>query len=526
MNFPEGAEDEAVNDNQPEFGDDWKWDAHVPETETDDITLEDLSHAPAQVEEQVEDNEPDEDDFCIVCGKSKKDSPSDLYCNECREKFLRTDYGVSHVILAFVMVIVAAVGYFVFASTWSIASKVSKAESYISEKRYDDAVSVCSEIGDDIKTVNNGVNAVFTSVNKNFNAVDWFNEGRRTTLLILESYADVLTTENSEHEDFVRGVELSFVDKDSKFDYSLLQKPKYDKIRKTYDFCNELIESSAKYIQGLQEFISNGPDSSVIVEYDKAMKYIDSLDAKTSAEKSMADYCRFIVAYYAKKDSNTIFGFFDSLCENAGEFEYIFWSTYMAAAYDNTSYDKVAPIAEKAIARNVNDTNAYYYLINSYISTNDMDSADKFCEQMKQNNPEGLDYYAMKANILRRQGKFEESVDVCKNGIKEGDNIEIYRQQAISYMLLDNRDDALEAIKQAYTMTMQSTSADTGGYNFVDILNTCALITCICGDDETYKSLVDIFESEGVSFKQTVQDCIKGEITFEEIFMKGTGDVR
>ena len=545
--FPDGADDEALTQAETNTeteiesapGGDWSWDAAVPETNTENITFTDLAGAAMSTESEKEDenaaeNVPEEENFetdeenseesqdsdddglCIVCGKSRGNSPSDLYCNECREKFLRTDFGVGHIILVFVMVVAAALGYFVCSATGSVAVKLSKVESYISERRFDDAVNKCSEITEDVSTINSAVNAVFSSVNSNFGGEDWFGEGKKTTELVLEAYAEVVTIGNSEHETFVSSVESAFDEKE-------LSKLEHAKIKKVYDFCKELITAGETYMDGLQEYITYDDNSQVKVDYDKALKYIDSLASKTTAEKCMADYCRFLTAYYAEKGKDVVLGYFDSLYKTAGEFDYIFTQVYMDAASQLEAYDVILPIAQKALARNLNDSSAYYYAIQAYLRTNDLDSALKMCEEMKKNNTEGLDYYSMKAAVLRRQGKFEEAVKLCKEGITAGEDAEIYRQEAIAYLLMEDKDAALEAINQAYDIALQN--AYTGQYVSLETLNTAALITCICGDTEKYNEIKEMFDSEGVEFENSVKDCIKGEITFEEIFMEGIGDV-
>lgn len=545
-NFPEGAADEnGVPETKTETGGDWQWDASVPETQTTDITFEDLgvaekteesapeAESETEAEEAVTEDtaepeaaeeepaEPklaysDDDGLCVYCGNPREDSPSDLYCKECREKFLRTDYGAGHIILAFVMVIVAAIGYFVCSATGSIASNVMKAESCLSEKHFDDAAEACSDISDDVNTINTGINAVFTTVNKSFAAKEWFGTGSKTTKLMLEAYADIVTIGNGEHENFVSTVDASVSPED-------LAKPEYAKIKKVYDFCKEILTVGEEYMGGIQKFISYDSNSNTKIDYAKAIKYVDGLEAETTAEKCMADYCRFLAAFYADKDSGTVLGFYENLYNNAGEFAYIFTQTYMDASAELKDYDRLKTVAEKAIERNANDTSAYYYSITAYIYTNEFDTALAKCEELKKANPDGLDYYSLKANILRRQSKFDEALKVCKNGLEEGEDAEIYRQQAIVYMLQDNKDSALEAIKQAYDITLQGAYA--GEYVSMEILNTAAVITCICGDEETYNEIVELFENENVEFDKTVTDCVKGEITFEEIFMEGTGEI-
>jgi hypothetical protein len=118
---------------------------------------------------------------------------------------------------------------------------------------------------------------------------------------------------------------------------------------------------------------------------------------------------------------------------------------------------------------------------------------------------------------------YNESVEVCKEGIKLSADAEIYRQQAISYMLVDNKAAALEAVRQSYDICLQG--AYSGTEISLEVINTVALISCICNDTELYDECCAIVEQSSMTLEEIVQKCIKGEITFEEIFMEGTGDV-
>ena len=90
-------------------------------------------------------------------------------------------------------------------------------------------------------------------------------------------------------------------------------------------------------------------------------------------------------------------------------------------------------------------------------------------------------------------------------------------------MLLEDRESALEASKQAYEITLQN--AYSGTQVSLEVLNTSALIACIGGDNDTYEGIVSIFEQQNMALEESIQNCIKGEITFEELFMEGTGDI-
>lgn len=522
--FPEGAAEEKEPDTvtkaEESSDGEWQWDAAVPETQTQDITVGDLKPVEENAEEEEaeeaaeEASEPDDDGLCVVCGKHRGNSPSDLYCNECRRKFLRTNYGVGHIVLAFVMVFIAAVGYFVCASTCSLSAHLVKAQSCVEDRRYDEAVAECTAISEEVKTLDAGINAVF---NKNGASKSIFSDGDRSLRIVLDAYAQTLTIGESQRKTFLQYVE-------NIIGLNNLEKKENAEIRKVYNFCKEVTEHADVVSPKWQTFIyTDEKTSEVKIKYDESMAYLDSVANDTPAQKCMNEYHRFMSAYYAKKSNAEIMGYFENAYQMAGEFDYMFASNYMAILWEHKNYQRLIEITDKAVERNVNDITAYYYGIKSEILLGNIEAADERCEKMKKTNPEGLDYYSVKAEILRRQEKLEECIEICKQGIAQGMDAEIYRQQAIAYMLLEDKESALEAVKQAYDITLQS--AYSGEQVSLEVLNTAALIACICEDNGTYEAIVSIFEQQNLSLEESVQNCIKGEITFEELFMEGQGDV-
>jgi tetratricopeptide (TPR) repeat protein len=274
-------------------------------------------------------------------------------------------------------------------------------------------------------------------------------------------------------------------------------------------------------VSELNGYISQNDDGSYDVKYDEAIKYLDSAETDSDIEKSLTDYYKFIMAYYADKDDDVMLGFLDSAYTEAGEYSYLYSPLYLSMAWEYKSYDKVLSLANEAIEFNLNDASAYYYAVKVYIEQDDLDTADEMCEKLRESNPDGLDYYSTKAELLRRRNKLEESVEICRQGIVAGSDAEIYRQQAISYMLLSDKDNALEAITQSYELAMQNT---TSGISLEEI-NTVALICFLCGDTDTYDEIVSMLEEYDYSLYDKVQNCIKGDITFENIFMEGSGEI-
>ncbi len=511
---------EEIEKPEQESGDNWSWDAAV-QTDIGELTVENLTAKAEETskEKDVEETaeEKEECGTCIVCGKSLYGSSSELYCTDCCAKFLKTQYGVGHIILAFVMVIVAAVSYFICASTFDISSKVMAAQTSFNERRYTDAISNCDEANNSVSTVNAGVSAVLGSVSENLSATQIFTYGTRTEKIIVESMAQTLSISYSDRDTFVEAV-------DGIYTAEALALPKNAKIKACYDFCKTMDSISETVSTKWQGFIFNEDGSTKEkVQFDEALKYFDTVEIKTDAEKSVIEYYKFMTAYYADKPSDVVLKYYDNAYTLAGDFSYMFLPSYLGVAWENEAYDKVLELAGVAIARNSNDTSAYYYTIKTYILKKDFTNADVFCERMKKADPDGLDYYSIKAEILRRENKLDEAVAMCKKGIEIGTDVEIYRQEAIALMLLDKSKEAYEAVKQAYDTTLQN--AYSGGNVSLETLNTAALIAKLTGEETVYNEIADVFEQQGMEFEDSVKKCIKGEITFEQIFMEGKGEV-
>ena len=517
--------DETLPQEPEEKSDGWDWDAAVPQTDTTNITFDDLQETelkietePAEKEDEEKTEEeaqnPDDDGLCIVCGKRRGNSPSDLYCNECRSKFLRTNYGIGHIILAFVMVIVAALGYFVCTSTVTVSGKLFKAEQCISEKRYNDALNLCSDVLEATDKLNSGVNSVIKGINENIRSLDWFTEGSKSAQLILETYAQTMTINYQDRSTFTSAVD-KFVE-DGQFELS-----QNSRIKELYDLSKSFDTLEETLVTKLNNYISEKEDGSYDVKYDEAIKYLDSVKTESDVQKSLVDYYRFMMAYYAEKDADVILGFLGDAYEASGEYKYLYSEVYLAMAWENKAYDTVLNVADEAIKFNKNDASAYYYTVRVYIEKGDLDTADKMCEELREANPDGLDYYSTKAELLRRRNKLEDAIEICRKGIVAGSDAEIYRQQAIAYLLLSDKENALEAITQSYEIAMQNNSNGIS----LEELNTVALICFICGDTDTYDEIVAMFEQYGESLNEKTQKCIKGDITFEDIFMKGSGEI-
>lgn len=548
---------ETPDDGKENVDGDWKWDAAVPETATDDITLDDLTsveedsdkkeEAPAEKEEEtapVEEEKPEKeekktekksqkkkenktekkedesekkDTACVICGKSTKNSSSDLYCADCARKYLRTHFGIPQIILAFVMVFMAAFGYFICVTSVDMSAQLVKVEKHIEQKRHIDAVEGIQTLSEDVAALDDGINAVMTTFNKNHKAVDFFVDGDRSMRIMLNSYVDSLAFNENQMNTFI-GVVRTELGEDK------IKSRKYKKIKDMYDYSLEVMSYSKEIGEDWYAFMyTDEKTSEQKIKYEEALAYLDSCPNETLAQKSINGWYRYIAATFAEQDKSVLFEIFNNLIEELGDYGYLFDPTYLQLAWTYEDYDRVEIIADRLYERSINSTDAYYYAIRANIIQGDFNKADERCERIFADNPESLDYYSAKAEVLRRQNKFQESIDVCKDGIAKGMDAQIYNQQAISYMLLENKEAALEAANSAYEIIVMSTESSAP----YEVLNTIALIAHLCGDTDLYDTISQYFVNDAgeVEFDEKVTQCIEGDITFEEIFMEGYGDI-
>lgn len=521
IDSPENGENNKDTSN---LGDDWKWDVATPETYVDDISADNVSldvkkAKPADEEKQEDTQESEDEGLCIVCGKPRHDSPSDLYCESCRSKFLKTNYGAGHIILAFVMAILVVISYCVCVPTAQIAADTLEAESKLSQNLYNETGKKYSDITKTVTDVNSVLNTLFKGISTNFLEQKWFDEGLRANNVELSAMVKTLTI--MDYADFIQAT-------DTILTKAQLESGKYDNIKAAYNFCQDLQKVAEEISPQWQAYMQgDGTDENYIIPYDEIIKYLDSYKAQTDAQKSYIEFYKALTAYNAEKGNDVTLKFFENAYKLAGDFSYTYNSTYMALAYEIKNYDRLLEVCNIAAENNPGDTSAYNFAAKAYIIKGDFEKATEMCEKIKENNAEDImNYSCIKAEILRRQSKFEQAIQVCDEAIDAGNQFsELFRQKAIACILAGKKDEALEASKQVYDISLQNAYAGETGTLLID-MNTAALIASLCNSQEDYQKAIDILDQVQVSINEEVQNCIDGKLNVEDIFMKGIGDIQ
>ncbi len=548
---------------------DWKWDAAVPETKTDDITIEDLSFATEkddkaaeeekkekadeksedkaekekkkeskkapEKEEKKENKKPEkknknketkgEKDFkknsegtCVVCGKPVRNSGSDLYCADCVRKQTRTYFGIPQVILAVVMVFFAVFGYITCVSNVQLSVLLSKAVSLYEEARFSEASNAIVEYSEKVQTLDDATDNFLQTLHPDPNRkpVDFFKDGERSNRILFETFIESFRFDDDHVSAYINMINAEYSE-------GLPKSKKYDKMRDMYDFCIGVRGYMNKIQPVWYGFMYTDEETSKqMIKYDEAIAYLDSVKAETPAQKASDGFFRLVAETIAEKESANSYKILDKVYKEIGDYGYMFDLIYLQIAWSYEDYAKCVTIGDKMYERNKNDIEGYYYAIKSSILLGKLNEADARCEKMIQDNPENLDYFSVKAEVLRRMGDFKGSVEICKKGIALGMDMMIYNEQAISYMLLDDKEHALEAAKTAYEMAVQVIQSNEVS---LEIFNTTALITFLCGDSKAYDDIIAVCKEIGYELEEDVNKCIKGEITFEDIYMEGMGDV-
>lgn len=515
---------------------DWEWDAKAPDAPLETVELSQLDFAKANEADKGADEEDapaaHEPGCCIICGEKLRKSPSELYCNVCREKFLKVNYGARHIILSIVMMFVAVIGIVAFSATSQIARNISEADNHLENGHIARALDSYNAVDSTVNSLNSGFNAFIQGISSNFDTVTVFDSGIAADKKIAEIMVKSMTSAYEDREAFMALVENSFTQKE-------LNSEKYAHIKECYDFCKSM-DTTANAIyeewyamlnERLSAFDENGKltdENAPTIE--EIIALLDNYAEKNpDAEPSTIDYYKVMTVYYEYAsfksiEASEMMTHLNNAYSKAGKFSYFYSDYYLSFAWECEDYDALVKVANEVLKVNPANEGAYFYLTKTYSQLEEWDKASAICEDLLKYNPDSLDYYTLKAEVLRRTGDYSAAVDICKKGLKIGEDSEIYRQESIAYMLNEEKDKALEIAKAAYESAYAASYS--GGTISLEVLNTTALISYLCDEEKTlYNEIIDMLETEGYELEDSVKSVIKGDTTFEDLFTTGKGDI-
>lgn len=242
------------------------------------------------------------------------------------------------------------------------------------------------------------------------------------------------------------------------------------------------------------------PLSSEETTYDDADGICESLDAlKNDSENN---YDHYYIDYYKYVVKNTLGGINDEvykylieLDETYGDEEWVHLYDLCNAAAKLGDVNAAKEYFNRIIKENSEDGTAYVYLANAYrfIETVDPDEMLKLAEQG-----------------FTAQGNY---------GFASSD---LYRIQAIAYMLKGDNEKAHEAATNMYSVVTQNSYSVN---NLFPCLYTYALTSSLTGNKDGYDDIVDLLKTNGYDMSQQINSVINGDMTVKELLTDAEGDL-
>ena len=529
ISLPSYDEDEDEAEELPEESEEYQTE-EAETAEEAEIPEEEI------IEEEAAETDGDDSETpegcCIICGEKIRNSKSEFYCNACRSKYMKVDYGASHIILAVVMVFVAVIGIVAFSATSKITGSVKEADRLASDGKISAAADAYDIATDTVTSLNAKFNAFLKGISSNFEDIAFFDGGSKIGKKKAEILSKTFSLSYNDSDEYFNLVESSFSEKE-------LNSPKYADVKGSYDYIKKFFSDYSKANEELQSvyapffeaaYSGDAGENAIKEQKDKALEGIDKYaEENPDIDAGTIAYFKYTLLYFAqqsygvKVEPDELYGYVSKAYNDAGDYGYIYFQDVASFALTSKKYEDVLSAANKIIEKNPSDSDAYYYKAFAYLRLEKFDEALKACDKVAEFSTDEFDNCAIKANILRRQGEFRAAADVCDSVPAESKTSEISRQEAIAYYLAGDEDNALKYAKEAYDSAYAESY--NGGAFSLETVNTSALIYKLCGDDEDYDAIIDALEQSGAKLEDSVMEVINGDKTFEDLFMTGKGDI-
>lgn len=548
---------------------DWQWDASAPMAgedfltfsasadeadeedaeETVDEATEEIAEEEAEVseeaiEEKAENEEESEEEkadenaetppgYCIICGEKIRNSKSEYYCNECRSKYMKVDYGASHIILSVVMVFVAIIGIVMFSATSKIAGTIGEADKLLKDGKISAASDAYSDVSYTVDTLNDRLNAFIKGISENFEDVTFFDSGRKADQKRADILSKTFSLSYDDSESFFTLVENSFSQKE-------LNSPKRAQVKGCYDYLKKFLADYNTINVDLQNvykplfdaaYTGDAKADELTAMAKDVVNAIDKYASEhTEIGNDVVSYFKYSMLYFAEQnygikiDNKELFGYISDAYKGAGKFDYLFYQDVSSFGLTVEDYNTVLDASNKALEKNPSNSDAYYFKAFAYLRLEQFDKALEACDKIAEYSTDKYDNVPIKANILRRQGQFAAAADICDAVPVDQKSAEVSRQQAIACYLAGDEDNALKYAKESYDAAYAA-SYNGGGAFSLEAVNTSALIYKLCGDDEDYDAIIETLKQSDEKLEDSVMAVIKGDSTFEDLFMTGKGDI-
>ena len=156
-----------------------------------------------------------------------------------------------------------------------------------------------------------------------------------------------------------------------------------------------------------------------------------------------------------------------------------------------------------------------YELSLASIKNGDIKTAEKLAEELVKTNAEDADGYNLFSIISRISDDGKKALEWAEKGLeKNPQNAELLRQKAMAYAVCGDFDNAKLAVDEAL-------SYESYGLLYY----TSIVIENELGNTQTVEETVSLLETYGVGVSEKIRNYLDGNITAEQLFTEGTGEV-
>lgn len=445
--------------------------------------------------------------LCSLCQKKAREEGS-YYCEDCRTKMMKTKIKGGSVVAAVLCVIVSLFALMLLGANATQMVGLLEADSLMNQGYVNAALNKVSQASEANASLNDS--DFISNLSKTLGNQTIFTLGYGETAMTAKIYAKGYT------EIDAGGYVVNTLGEDAvKSDLRLLGMRKFVKAYNGYNTTQEQAYSI------LQNYVNAEAKD---IPYDDLIKKLDALKGQDGIEDQYIEYYKCYIAMMADKSIDTQLEFLLKMEKEYPAGLMIYGPTIADYYYRSGDYAKSVEYADKMIAKNRNYSSAYEQKVMALLAQGDADGAEKVCDLLDTaENAAGVasgDYtsYSLRANLYWYTGKYDAAIKICEEGIEaSGGDSDIYRNEAIAYMLKGDYKKANECGKNAYQFSMNY------GDLTLDIINTAALAAGLAKDDDTYKTLQDYLKTYNYEISTVVTDCLAGKKTVEQVFITDGG---
>ncbi len=411
-----------------------------------------------------------EDELCLCCNekrRAKEFGENYEYCTDCREAMKRYPFSFQSLLAFAVVIVLAVLSVYSFSLDFIPYNTVREANKYLRENKLDSAMSAFDGAISAFEDKEIVAKKLYLTTSKIL-----FN----TMPSGVNSMADIVNRLDTALTDFESRMpvygEYINLRKDTLVLSATMQK--FYEIVENEEYTDFENMSNETYTAAMTE-IGSLIDTEVSVV---------SKDGKTTenvpANEGMVRFCQYMYAYSAGKYADS-YQYMREVYETEPSFLWLY-------AYELGVVD-----LQKGI----------------------FDEAELFADAILDVNVEAGDGYALHSSISRMKGDFNEAVEWADEGLSyDSTYSELIRLKAMAYAADGNFEKAKESVDEAIEL---------GSYGMLHM--TAIVIENELGNKDTVQAYLDELEENGVDVTERLQEYLDGEVTVQQLFTEGTGDV-